>query len=123
MNFPADEAGMIFVCKSQLWFFQSRRFLNASYANQRMTRINPGKFAKFAYSWHSRSKPAGLPSDFGKTMKSQYAPVVHSLEWAYNRTRQRFNCRQEKQMLPDTDSDLEPDDKQGAPRARAFSIS
>jgi len=47
---------------------QSRRFLNANYANQRMTRINPRKFAKFAYSWHSRSKPAGLSSDFGKTM-------------------------------------------------------
>ncbi|MBV6397290.1 MAG: hypothetical protein HFACDABA_02900 [Anaerolineales bacterium] len=33
-----------------------------------MTRINPRKFAKFAYSWHSRSKPAGLSSDFEKTI-------------------------------------------------------
>ncbi|MBV6396257.1 MAG: hypothetical protein HFACDABA_01855 [Anaerolineales bacterium] len=44
-------------------------FSNASYTNQRMTRINPRKFAKFAYSWHSRSKPAGLSSDFEKTIK------------------------------------------------------
>jgi len=50
------------------WLSQSRRFLNANYANQRMMRIYPRKFAKFAYSWHSRSKPAGLSGDFEKTI-------------------------------------------------------
>ncbi|MBV6397382.1 MAG: hypothetical protein HFACDABA_02996 [Anaerolineales bacterium] len=68
MDYTAFSRDIQSLANLLLWLSQSRRFINASYANQRITRINPRKFAKFAYSWHSRSKPAGLSSDFEKTI-------------------------------------------------------
>ena len=53
-------------------FSKSENF-NANVAKLRIARINPRKFAKFAYLRYSRSKAPKLSSDFEKTMRTYAA--------------------------------------------------
>jgi hypothetical protein len=67
-NFTAEqEDGKVDEMNGE-WLYQSRKTLNANYANLRMPRINPRKLAELTHMRHARSKTSDSSSNFGKTI-------------------------------------------------------